>query len=71
MKKQKLEEEGESVKPLRTGEWYDFNDGKYYLHSISIAQVGKEVKLALLLEDWSGMLTTLVFPATARDEKFR
>lgn len=71
MKNQKLEEEGEIIKPLRTGEWYDFNDGKFYLHSIVLMRVGKEFKIAFLLEDWNGIVTTLAFPASARSDKFK
>jgi hypothetical protein len=56
---------------LKTGEWYDFNDGKHYLHSISLIKIEGSIKICLLLEDLDGKVSTLVFPATVNTVYFK
>jgi repressor of nif and glnA expression len=55
---------GEILANLKPGEWYDFNDGKQYLHSISLIKIEGIVKICLLLVDLNNKISTLVFPAT-------
>jgi hypothetical protein len=49
---------------LKPGEWHEFNDGKQFLHSISLMRVNSVINIVLLLENMEGKRSTLAFPAT-------
>jgi hypothetical protein len=59
----KIASTGKLLGVLKPGEWHEFNDGKRFLHCISLMQVNGVICIVLLIEDTDGKRSTITFPA--------
>jgi phage terminase large subunit-like protein len=59
------ESKGEILADLIPGQWYEFNDGKQFLHSIVLMRIEQNIRIVLLLENPEKKISTVVFPASS------